>query len=340
MTGTGSASREPSRRPENLRVAVESVALALLVYVIAGAVEGTLVRTIRPTTGELTWISDVVLSSGLGVAVFLWRHLQATRRELSERERRSIVLDTQLSMAADMQRRLLPQLPVASDTTEWAAALVPAGQVGGDFYDEIEVAPGVWMIIVADVSGKGIAAAMALALVRATFRALAREEPEPSALVTRLSAVLYGEWRGTPYLTCIVGRLDGPAGTLAYVNAGHPPGLIVRGGAVIRLADGGPPVGLISGSAYAAATVALVAGDACVFVSDGITEALADDLAESLSRVAAAVRAAEGTATAICQSVMTLVRSGPGPGGTTGWDDDRTVFVVTIRRDRLTASVV
>ena len=99
---------------------------------VAGLAEATLIRVLQPSELELDWISDVVLSSALGIAVYLWLHLRATRLALTERERTQVIIQSQLSMAEAMQRRLLPSIPQPFDGLEWAALLTPAGRIGGD----------------------------------------------------------------------------------------------------------------------------------------------------------------------------------------------------------------
>jgi hypothetical protein len=111
------------------RALAESAAAALCSYVLATALEAGIIRWVQPTEWELAWVSDLVLAVALAVAVYLWRHLLATRQALAERERADIVLETQLSVAAEIQRRLLPPLPSATDGCEWAAALRPAGKM-------------------------------------------------------------------------------------------------------------------------------------------------------------------------------------------------------------------
>ena len=93
------------------RALAESVAAAVCGYIVAAALEATVIRVLRPTEWELAWVSDAALAVALGVAVYLWRHLVSTRRELEDRERAELVLQTQLSIAADIQRRLLPPFP-------------------------------------------------------------------------------------------------------------------------------------------------------------------------------------------------------------------------------------
>ena len=90
---------------------------------------------------ELDWISDAVLSIALGVAVYLWLHLRATRRALTERERAQLVIQTQLSLAEAMQRRLLPPVPDRGERTRVGGrSCMPAGRIGGDFFDFLEPA--------------------------------------------------------------------------------------------------------------------------------------------------------------------------------------------------------
>ena len=93
------------------RTLAQAITVAVAFFVVAGAVEASLIRLVQPTELELDWVSDVVLSAALGSAVYLWLHLRATRLALTERERDELVIQTQLSLAEAMQRRLLPPLP-------------------------------------------------------------------------------------------------------------------------------------------------------------------------------------------------------------------------------------
>jgi serine phosphatase RsbU (regulator of sigma subunit) len=323
------ASTSP-RSSARRRALIEGVTSALIVYVVAGASEEALIRILRPTEGELTWISDVVIALAFGVAVYLWRDLRATRLELSEREREELVLQTQLTLAASMQRRLLPATPPPDNGFEWAAVQIPAGRIGGDFYDFVEQSPGVWMVLVADVSGKGVPAAMALGLLRSTFRTLARETVSPAHLVGRLSAALFEEWSGEPYLTCIVARVDTHERTLTSTNAGHPAGVVVRDSTRQLLECGGPPVGLIPGAIYGEDVVDLGTGDRCVLVTDGVTEALDTGSEPSIAIVASTASGRFPSARAMCDAIMNRSTQGGGPSGVEAWSDDRTVVAISV----------
>lgn len=309
------------------RIVAQSVATAVVAYVAAGAIEAAFIRVFRPTELELAWISDILLAAALGVAVYLWRSLLAMRHDLAERERAELVIATQLAMAAEMQRRYLASVPAPGNGFDWAAQLVSAGQIGGDFYDFVELSPGTWLVLVADVSGKGIPAAMALGSLRSIFRTLARDRAEPAGLVARLSDALCDEWAGSPYVTCIVARVETRDRRLTYTNAGHPAGLIVGRASNRLLGRGGPPAGLLQGAQFEQDTIELQAGDVCVLVTDGVTEALEGVATPAIERLVAAARDRDGAA-GICDAVMTHARQGQGPRGVDHWTDDRTVVVI------------
>jgi phosphoserine phosphatase RsbU/P len=300
-------------------------------YAVTGLSEAMLIRALQPTELELDWISDAMLSSALGVAVYLWLHLRATRLALTEHERSQLVVQAQLSLAESMQRRLLPAVPEASDGLEWAAVLRPAGKIGGDFFDFRQPSPGVRMMFLADVSGKGIAAAMALTLLRSTFRSVTRDTNSPGEVASRMSAAFHEEWQGSPYVTGVIARIDAVARTLTYTNAGHPPGILIRDGRKRALTEGGPPLGLLQEAWFAEEELALKAGDVCAFVTDGISEAMDDapwPWDEALLH--SAPQAPSGSAAYVCDAIVSLAENGHGPREVEDWTDDRTVVVVSV----------
>jgi serine phosphatase RsbU (regulator of sigma subunit) len=305
-------------------------AVASAFYAVAGLSEAALVRMVHPSTTELDWISDAVLSIALGVAVYLWLHLRATRRALTEHERARLVFQTQLSLAEAMQRRLLPPVPPRANGFDWAAVLRPAGVIGGDFFDFLEPFAGTRVMLVADVSGKGIAASMALSLLRSTFRHAARDTLSPAVLASRMSAAFYDEWHGWPYVTGIVVRLDSRERRLTYANAGHPPGLLVRGDGERALGEGGPPLGLLEGARYSEESLTLETRDVCAFVTDGITESFDGGLQPWRAVAREAVRAQPLSAEGVCDRILTRAQAHHGPDGVDGWTDDRTVVVLVV----------
>jgi sigma-B regulation protein RsbU (phosphoserine phosphatase) len=312
------------------RALAEGAGAAVCGYIVAAILEATLIHWVRPTEWELAWVSDAALAIGLGIAVYLWRHLVTARRELQERERDELVLQTQLSVAAEIQRRLLPAVPPTDDGFEWAAALTSAGKIGGDFYDFVQIAPKVWIVLVADVSGKGIPAAMALGSLRSAFRTLARQSSDPARIVTQLSTVLYEEWLGSPYVTCVVGTFDLTARTVTYTNAGHPPGIVAGSDGIRHLNRGGPAAGLLPDAQFDQELVSLRSGDVCLLVSDGVTEALEGEAPLERDLAASTARHRPVSAAELCQTVMARALRGRGPRGVPEWDDDRTVVVLKV----------
>ena len=312
------------------RILAESITLGVVAYVAAGATEMGVIRIFQPTEAELAWVSDAVLATALGVAVYLWRHLAVTRAALLDRERAELVLTTQLAVAADLQRRLLPTLPAGRTDVEWAAALRSAGQIGGDFYDLVSFADGRTMLLAADVSGKGIPAAMALSTLRAAFRAFALPDHSPAHVLTDISTTLHYQWAGAPYLTGIVALVDVAGGALHYASAAHPEALVVGPTGARRLEALDPPAALFAGHVFHERTVPLGPGDRCVFVSDGVTEALGAEAGSTIDHIVRGHAAAPGRAAALCDALMAAAMAAPGPEGVDDWDDDRTVVVLSV----------
>lgn len=306
---------------------MRAAAVAVACFIVAGSIEAVLIGLLRPTEMELDWISDALLSAALGVAVYMWLHLRATRVALTEREKAQVVLQAQLSLAESLQRRLLPEVPERARGVEWAAELVSAGRIGGDFYDFVQPAADIQLILIADVSGKGIAAAMALTLLRSTFRRLAQDTNAPSQLASRMSAALHDEWGGSPYVTAIIARLDLSTRVLTYTNAGHPRGIVLRGREEIGMTEGGPPLGLLKHVEFAEAAIPLRPEDVCVLVTDGVSEALESTTQSWCAAVVASIGSERQSARNICRAVVSVAQSGGGPSGIENWSDDRTVIV-------------
>lgn len=311
------------------RSAAVSVAAGLIAFLLGTAVEAAIIRAVRGNRSKLEWISDAVLSVGVVGLTYLWLHLKASRMRLHVLEREQIVLDEQLRLAAEIQRSLLPEVPSATRGFRWAASMIPAGRIGGDFYDFVELSSGSALAILADISGKGIPAALILSSLRTLFRTFAQDTPDPAAVATHLSAALYEGHKGMPYATAIVARFDDAPPRLACVNAGHPSGHLLHGPQTVLLESGGPPLGLLPGAKYEATQVELQRGDIGVLITDGITEALEsgpvtldDALQEARMRYAAT-----GSPSDICESLLRAAAQGPGPAGVDDWQDDRTVFV-------------
>lgn len=195
-----------------------------------------------------------------------------TRYQRSERERRR--LETELDAARNILDTILPSdLPDVSGY-ELGTHLDPCFEVGGDFYDLMELPDGRLLVVTGDVTGKGLGAALIVATLVPTLRTLVELETDPLCLITRINAHL---WRATDpihFATLFLGILDPATGHLSYVNAGHnPPYLVSADGALEKLAATGPPAGMFQQMPYTAASAELAPGAVMVLYSDGVTEA-------------------------------------------------------------------
>ena len=127
-------------------------------------------------------------------------------------------------------------------------------------------------------------------------------------------------------------RFETSPGRVAYVNAGHPAGYLLRSGTVsAALESGGRPLGLLPGTKYGTAELELSPGDVGVLVTDGITEALeAGPMTLSQTLGTSRGRRAGSSPAEICDALLRAAAEGPGPAGAQGWQDDRTVFVFAV----------
>ena len=236
----------------------------------------------------------------------------------------------QLEMTREVQSRLLPtQVPVVAGL-DYSGDSRPAGQVGGDFFDFVPLPAGDLGVVVGDVSGEGIPAAIVMAGIQISFRGLARDHSRHvAALVKEVNRLVYDVSPPNFYASMFYGEVNPASGRLTYVNAGHEPPLVIRerGGTVERLQTGGTVVGLTTRSRYEVGTTFLDPGDLLVVFTDGITEALNAEGADLRDAgVVEAVRKSVGwRATDMVETILDAVDRFTG-GAVPA--DDRTVVVL------------
>jgi sigma-B regulation protein RsbU (phosphoserine phosphatase) len=186
-------------------------------------------------------------------------------------------LERDLALAGEIQQRLFPPSLPQPAGFQLAARNRPASQVGGDYFDALEVPAamgGGLLLCVADVSGKGIAASLLMSNIQATLRALLHATPGLEELVGQTSRLVHGTTPTNKYATAIFALLDPRTGACRAVNAGHNEGLLVRAdGTIEEVAAGGLPVGLMAVGGYRPQDLRLEAGDLLAFYSDGVNEA-------------------------------------------------------------------
>jgi sigma-B regulation protein RsbU (phosphoserine phosphatase) len=196
--------------------------------------------------------------------------LAANQVRTVERER----LQKELDLCRRIQEELLPRSGARFPFVEAEGISIPAREVGGDFFNYFTLSDREAGVLVGDVAGKGIAAALLMANLQATLRARLPLEGDLVRLAERLDHEID---QGTPsavYLTLFVGIIDGPSGLMRYVNAGHNPPLVLRAdGAVEPLSPTGRPIGLFPGGGYVEGRTLLRDGDALFLYTDGVVEA-------------------------------------------------------------------
>ena len=192
-------------------------------------------------------------------------------RDAIEKER----MERELELAAAIQRQILPRdLPEVAGL-EIAARNVPTRQVGGDYYDLFPLSRGRLGFVVADVSGKGIPAALLVSTVHAAVHLQIDEAPTIADLVGRIDRHLQ-RWAVTrKFLTCFFGLLEPDTGTLRYVSAGHNPALLRRAsGRIEHLGATGVPLGMFPKAQWKEQEAHVGPGDVLCVYTDGVTEAL------------------------------------------------------------------
>jgi sigma-B regulation protein RsbU (phosphoserine phosphatase) len=207
----------------------------------------------------------------MGMALENSRLATSLADEAAHRE----VMNRELEIAREVQERLFPQEFPKIAGIDCFGYCRPARGVGGDYYDFIELADGRLGIAIGDVSGKGIAAALLMASLQASLRGQAMAGIHDLAeLMRNVNKLVYDASQSNRYATFFYGEFDPVTKTLAYVNAGHNPPVVLRGDAVLRLEASGPVVGLLPGVGYTMDTCQMLPGDIFVGYTDGISEAM------------------------------------------------------------------
>jgi hypothetical protein len=185
-------------------------------------------------------------------------------------------IEKELAAARQVQLGLFPAEHSIATHMEFAARCVPAWEVGGDLYDVFETADGDTAFVLGDVSGRGLSAALLMGLVQGAVRASYTGQVAQRCQHTaeELNRLLYAKTALDRFVTLFCCTFDARSGILGYVNAGHCPPLLIRGGAeVLRLEVGGPVLGMLADARYDYGEVMVEAGDLLVIYSDGIVEA-------------------------------------------------------------------
>jgi steroid delta-isomerase-like uncharacterized protein len=189
--------------------------------------------------------------------------------EAQEQER----IEQELQVARQIQQALLPEVVPELYGWQLAAHYNPAREVGGDFYDFLELEDGRLGLVVGDATGKGIPAALVMATTRGMLRASAQPLDSPGEVLARVNDALYPDIPSDMFVTCFYAILEPKSGTLSYANAGHDLPYLWHGGDAEELRARGMPLGLMPEMSYEEKEAVLREGDSVLFYSDGLVEA-------------------------------------------------------------------
>ena len=255
------------------------------------------------------------LCDHVAVAVHNARRFQSER---SERE----TMSREAQEARVMQQALLPKSSPYIPGFAISGLSVPAGAVGGDWYDFIPFPDGRWGLVLADVSGKGTAAALLMSATRGMLRSLAEACCTPGEVLTKLNGLLVEDFPAGKFVTLVYAVLDPATRSVTFANAGHlHPLFIDDNNAQFLDTERGLPLGLSCGD-YSETTVTLSRGSRLVFYSDGITEAVNEAEEEyGLDRLARHVANHDASALSIVDDVRAFAN------GVSQRDDATVVFV-------------
>jgi len=206
-------------------------------------------------------------SQGSGLAELMEQRLEQVMRE---RER----VEQELQVARSIQQASLPNDVPTLEGWEIVHHYQPAREVGGDFYDFLELSNGHLGLLVGDATSKGVPAALVMASTRSMLRAVARaSEYSPGEVLSRVNDSLVTDIPPNMFVTCFYAILDPENGSLRYANAGHDLPYLHRNGDAEELRARGMPLGLMPSMDYEEKEIALDAGEAALFYSDGLVEA-------------------------------------------------------------------
>jgi sigma-B regulation protein RsbU (phosphoserine phosphatase) len=258
-------------------LSIEVVALAtgvVLTRTITRAVEGLYEATLHIRRGDFSHRVRVHKRDQLGALGDSFNEMTSSIAELIEEQKKRQRLENELSIAREVQEQLFPRSLPSLPGLQLGAICRPARTVSGDYYDFIRLGPLRLGIALADISGKGISAALLMASLQASLRSQATLNGHggTAELVSRLNQHLFRNTSDDRYATFFYAVYDEEARTITYTNAGHLAPFFLCGGEVQKLDEGGTVVGLFEDYPYTQGVLKAAPGSLLVAFSDGLTE--------------------------------------------------------------------
>ncbi len=229
-------------------------------------VQGVLYLDAHFLSGKLSSVShDILRTIANGAATLVENAALVQAEDVAKRDRQELAIAAQIQQG--LMKVTVPDVPYARVN----AVSYACKEIGGDFFDLVYTENGL-SLIVADVSGKGVPAAVVASILQGMlYSQLARDSPLPE-MIAAVNRFLFEKVGGQRYATLVIARLMA-SGELELINCGHVPPLLVSGGSITKLEEGNLPVGLVPGVEYHASRLQLKAGDRLLLVTDGVTEA-------------------------------------------------------------------
>jgi sigma-B regulation protein RsbU (phosphoserine phosphatase) len=287
-------------------------------------VETDLIGVFTASHCELDAFSETHLRLLQGLCSHVAVAVQNARRFRNEREQREI-MSREAEEARAIQQALLPRSSPLIPGFRVSGLSIPAGAVGGDWYDFIPLSNGRWGIVLADVSGKGTAAALLMSATRGMLRSLAQAGSGPGEVLTRLNQLMVDDFPTGRFVTMVYAEFDPAARRIRIANAGHLPPLLVEPGAHQWVATAqGLPLG-IAPSHFSETEITLGPQSRLAIYSDGITEAGLDSGDDyGADRLLAQLQSPEISLEALLLDVRKFVNG-------TGLRDDATAILIDAR---------
>jgi sigma-B regulation protein RsbU (phosphoserine phosphatase) len=281
------ATGDPRYVPDPSLPLMAIVATVVLVGAVAGYKPPRFDEWRILLAGVATFLSFILNEHAVGAHVVPWRFSAepigflvqlgcfgyiALARVFAQ-ERQLVAVEQEMRSAREIQTSILPHDLPSTGRVRVAARYEPLAAVAGDFYDVVAMEDGAIAVLVADVSGHGIPAALIASMVKVAFAAGLRETRDPAELLQRMNLTLCGLFERS-YVTAACALIRPDERVVSYAAAGHPPPLLVPGGdsTVLHLEERGLFLGVMPSAAYSTATVSIPSGARLIVYSDGLTE--------------------------------------------------------------------
>jgi sigma-B regulation protein RsbU (phosphoserine phosphatase) len=316
-----------------------AIVIALAIYlsrIITQPVDALKKAALALGHGDLT--HRVTLSTGdeFEDLAHSFNHMAADlRQNIDDLQRTNVEKERyqrEMEIAKEIQVTILPESVPVIPGFEIGATTIPAMEIGGDLYDFIPVTGDRWGFVIADVSGKGVSAALYMALCRTLIRVCGTEQDNPQVVIQKANRLIYEDGRSSMFITVFYGVLDPQKMTLSYVNAGHNPPLLVRGDPPKAeiLENHGIALGVVDDVRIPVSSISVERGDLIVLYTDGVTEAFNErDEYFGEERLVASV--CRNTSRPVQEIMAALLEDIRDFCGTAPQSDDITLILIRVR---------